>query len=201
MSRNGRGEEEVAGRRGGKVVSMDEMPPRAPSYPDGREHRAIQQRPRTFPRHLLEHVREVYRPAGAAGKQPGATQPTPPGCHSVPGCTACPLMAITRGTRSPRKINAGAEVPAIRRPPAHRRGTKTGRVRAGQWPIQWDRWRFQSPWFWKRLESRVLLQPTACWRSCVLARTRCSSRLLGCFHLLGFGNMCHLDHDHLPGRN
>lgn len=144
------------------MVSMNEMSPRAPSYPDGREHRAIQQRPRTFPRHLLEHVREVYRPAGAAGKQPGATQQTPPGCHSVPGCTACPLMAITRGTCSPRKIDTGAEVLVIRRTPAHRRGTKTGRVRAGQWPIQWDRWRFQSLWFWKRLESRVLLQPTAC---------------------------------------
>lgn len=145
---------------------MDEMPPSAPSYPDGRQHRAIQQRPRTLLAISWAHVSQ-YRPAGAAARGNSANPAR--SSRSFPGCTACPLMAIPRGTCSPRTINAGPEVPAMRRPPAHRRGTKTGQLRAGRWPIQWDRGRFQSLWFWKPLESPSFPVPSCCCRqSCRL---------------------------------
>lgn len=145
---------------------MDEMPPSAPSYPDGRQHRAIQQRPRTLLAISWTHVSQ-YRPAGAAARGNSANPAR--SSRSFPGGTACPLMAIPRGTCSTRTINAGPEVPAMRRPPAHRRGTKTGQLRAGRWPIQWDRGRFQSLWFWKPLESPSFPVPSCCCRqSCRL---------------------------------
>lgn len=178
---------------------MDEMPPSAPSYPDGRQHRAIQQRPRTLLAISWTHVSQ-YRPAGAAARGNSANPAR--SSRSFPGGTACPMMAIPRGTCSPRTINAGPEVPAMRRPPAHRRGTKTGQLRAGRWPIQWDRGRFQSLWFWKPLESPILSRPKLLLPSVVSSWHGPDAPLASTVDLVAMQVPNFSDyHKHLPGRN
>lgn len=178
---------------------MDEMPPSAPSYPDGRQHRAIQQRPRTLLAISWTHVSQ-YRPAGAAARGNSANPAR--SSRSFPGGTACPLMAIPRGTCSPRTINAGPEVPAMRRPPAHRRGTKTGQLRAGRWPIQWDRGRFQSLWFWKPSESPSFPVPSCLLPSVVSSWHGPDAPLASTVDLVAMQVPNFSDyHKHLPGRN
>ncbi len=114
----------MLGGEGENMVSVVEEP--HSTFLSRRPMDNIARRPRAFS--PSPHTRSVQQVR--VGGQ-GQLKQTRRVVRRLPNATACPLMAITWGTSPPRKGRGGHGVPAIRQPPAHRRGTKNRAIAGG----------------------------------------------------------------------